>query len=95
MSLSFALHGENCETSSQLIRGPLGWELSPKLIKSVKLLIETLKGRDENIQKLMQIIEEKFEKTWAIPWVLVRIIHGYLWDSEDLLNITSKVRPNA
>ncbi len=67
-------------------------EINPKLIENMKLLIETLKGRDKYIQGLMQIIEEKFEKVWGIPWASVRVVHGYLWDREDLLNISSKVK---
>ncbi len=40
----------------------------------------------------MMVIDERFEKVWKLPWVLGGIIHGYLWDREDLLNITSKVK---
>ncbi len=94
MTLVFVVHGEDCETSSQIVPRGEGWELSPKLIKNVKLLIETLKARDENIQNLMQLIDERFEKTLRFPSALIGIVHEYLWDREDLLNITSKVRAN-
>ncbi len=66
--------------------------LNPLIYDACESLIETLKGRDEYIQKLMQLIEERFEKVWKLPWGLAGIIHGYLWDREDLLNISAKVK---
>ncbi len=54
-------------------------------------LIDTLKGRDKYIQKLMMVIDERLEKVWKLPWVLGGIVHGYLWDREDILSITPKV----
>ncbi len=65
---------------------------NPELTKPLMSLIETLKGRDKYIQNLMMVIDDRLEKVWKLPLVLGGIIHGYLWDREDLLNITSKVK---
>ncbi len=40
----------------------------------------------------MGIMEERFEKVWKLPWGLSGIIHSFMWDREDLLNISSKVK---
>ncbi len=66
------------------------FEVSGELVEEIENIIGILSKRDEIIQKSMQIMEEKFEKVWGIPWELVRIIHRYTWNRNDLKDITSK-----
>ncbi len=64
--------------------------LSDEFIEGIKQIIDILKNRDQIIQNCMQIMEERFEKVWRLPWVLMQIIHGYTWNRKDLRNISSK-----
>ncbi len=61
------------------------------LIQEIKLVIEVLNKRDESIQFLMKIMDEKFEKVWGIPWELAQMIHSFTWNKEDVRDISSKV----
>ncbi len=65
--------------------------LNEEMMKELELLVELVKNRDERIAKTMQIMEEKFEKVWKVPWDLVKTIYSYFWRKDDLLRITSKV----
>ncbi len=60
-----------------------------RLIKEMKTIIDILNKRDESIQLLMKIMGEKFEKVWGIPWELGQLIHGYVWNREDMSDISS------
>ncbi len=52
---------------------------------------EVLNKRDESIQFLMKIMDEKLVKVWKLPWDLVKIIHSFTWNKEDVKDISSKV----
>ncbi len=60
------------------------------LIEGLKAIINVLNKRDESVQFLMKIMDEKFENVWGIPWGLGQIIHSFVWNREDVRHITSK-----
>ncbi len=64
-------------------------ENQAKLVEDLQQIIDTLKRRDNIMQYAMQVMEERFEKVWDIPWSIVGIIHGYTWKWDDLLRISS------
>ncbi len=61
------------------------------IIEEIKALIDVSNKRDESIQFLMKIMDEKFRKVWKLPWELAQIIHGFTWNKEDVRDISSKV----
>ncbi len=63
-----------------------------QFIEEIRRLFEMLRNRDKKIQLLMQIMEERFEKVWKVPWDLVKIIHSFTWNRDDLRDISSTVR---
>ncbi len=69
-------------------------DLSEKheFIEEMKRIFDILKNRDKRIQFLMQIMEERFEKVWKLPWDLMKIIHSFTWNIDDLRDISSTVR---
>ncbi len=54
------------------------------LIQEIKALMDVLNKRDESIQFLMKIMDNKFENVWKIPWELGQIIHDFTWNKEDV-----------
>ncbi len=68
------------------------YSVKDSFIEEMRTVIDILKNRDTIIQLLMQIMEERFEKVWKLPWELVKIIHSFTWNIDDLRDISSKVR---
>ncbi len=67
------------------------YSVSDIFIKEIQTLIDILRNRDKKIQVLMQIMEERFEKVWKLPWDLVKIIHSFTWNRDDFRDISSNV----
>ncbi len=70
----------------------LEYSVNDLFIKEIQKIIDILRNRDKKIQLLMQIMEERFEKVWKLPWDLVKIIHSFTWNRDDLRDISSTVR---
>ncbi len=66
-------------------------KLISEIGENLKVIRDIMMGRDKYIQKIMIIMDERFEKKWKIPYSLGQLIHSYMWDRDDLLSISPKV----
>ncbi len=57
---------------------------SDDLLEKVKALMDILSKRDEVVKSSIKMMDEKFEKVWKMPWEMVKIIHSYTWDRDDV-----------